>query len=346
LAAAIEDRLGIVRARPARRSQTLGGLRRLAGKRGNRGREQRWRTEARGARERGSEGARRQCNRGQDQGSGVGEKRSRTEIGTAAKPFPVHNLRSHGRRAARAAATALSILSGHGGSRSKWLRVAFIEAVMRPLTRLLAAPASLLLPSRFRMGRCSSSPTTSRPSTGRYRCTRCPRHTAAGWPRQLMARCSTITGTGAIPIGRRDTKASTSSGRRPTGWPRRSSIVFPLPRQRDFQRSFAHAGKALDRGYNAMIFPEGTRSAVGPVGALPSRLGLLVKEELRARASRSHRGWASSRPRARLVPVRHPRGADREAIRFAPEETEADITPGLHDEVERLMGNAGSKGAS
>ncbi len=33
--------------------------------------------------------------------------------------------------------------------------------------------------------------------------------------------------------------------------------VFPLPRQRDFQASFAHAGKAMDRGYNVLVFPEG-----------------------------------------------------------------------------------------
>ena len=31
--------------------------------------------------------------------------------------------------------------------------------------------------------------------------------------------------------------------------------VFPLPRQRDFQSSFSHAGRALDNGYNILVFP-------------------------------------------------------------------------------------------
>ena len=54
--------------------------------------------------------------------------------------------------------------------------------------------------------------------------------------------------------------------------------VFPLPRQRDFQASFAHAGKALDRGYNVMVFPEGTRSAEGQLARFRPGIGLLVKQ--------------------------------------------------------------------
>ena len=54
--------------------------------------------------------------------------------------------------------------------------------------------------------------------------------------------------------------------------------VFPLARQRDFQRSFAHAGAALDRGYNALVFPEGTRSAEGTLARFRGGIGLLVKQ--------------------------------------------------------------------
>ncbi len=54
--------------------------------------------------------------------------------------------------------------------------------------------------------------------------------------------------------------------------------VFPLPRQRDFQRSFAHAGKALDHGYNVLVFPEGTLSRDGSLAPFRSGIGLLAKQ--------------------------------------------------------------------
>ena len=53
--------------------------------------------------------------------------------------------------------------------------------------------------------------------------------------------------------------------------------VFPLPRQRDFQLSFAHAGKAMDRGYSVMVFPEGTRSE-GQLARFRPGIGLLAKQ--------------------------------------------------------------------
>jgi long-chain acyl-CoA synthetase len=114
--------------------------------------------------------------------------------------------------------------------------------------------------------------------------------------------------------------------------------VFPLPRRRNFQRSFAHAGVALDRGYNVLVFPEGTRSSEGALARFRGGIGLLVKEsgamvlpvalrglgELKA----AGRGWFRS---GRIeVHVGQP-------IRFSAEETEAAITARLHAEVERLL---------
>ncbi len=115
--------------------------------------------------------------------------------------------------------------------------------------------------------------------------------------------------------------------------------VFPLPRRRNFQRSFAHAGAAMDRGYNVMVFPEGTRSAEGKLARFRGGIGLLVKQsgamvlpvairglgELKA----AGRGWFRSGKIE--VHVGQP-------LRFAPEETESAITARLHAEVERLMG--------
>lgn len=54
--------------------------------------------------------------------------------------------------------------------------------------------------------------------------------------------------------------------------------VFPLPRQRGFRRSFAHAGEAMDRGESVMIFPEGTRSRDGKMQRFRQGIGLLAEE--------------------------------------------------------------------
>jgi long-chain acyl-CoA synthetase len=53
--------------------------------------------------------------------------------------------------------------------------------------------------------------------------------------------------------------------------------VFPLPRGAGFRDSFAHMGKALDRGFNIMIFPEGHRSG-GVLDHFRPGIGLLVQE--------------------------------------------------------------------
>jgi long-chain acyl-CoA synthetase len=114
--------------------------------------------------------------------------------------------------------------------------------------------------------------------------------------------------------------------------------VFPLPRRRDFQRSFAHAGEALDRGYNVLVFPEGTRSAAGQLAPFRPGIGMLVKQahaavlpvallglgELKLKG----RGWF----RSGKIEVRVG-----EPARFGPLESEISITEKLHSEVQKLM---------
>ena len=114
--------------------------------------------------------------------------------------------------------------------------------------------------------------------------------------------------------------------------------VFPLPRRRDFQRSFAHAGEAMDRGYNVLVFPEGTRSATGHLAPFRPGIGLLVKQahapvlpvailglgELKAKG----RGWF----RSGNIEVRVG-----EPVRFGPLESEGTITEALHARVAALM---------
>lgn len=53
--------------------------------------------------------------------------------------------------------------------------------------------------------------------------------------------------------------------------------VFPLPRSAGFRNSFTHMGKALDHGYNVLIFPEGHRSE-GHLDRFRQGIGLLVQE--------------------------------------------------------------------
>jgi long-chain acyl-CoA synthetase len=114
--------------------------------------------------------------------------------------------------------------------------------------------------------------------------------------------------------------------------------VFPLPRQRDFQASFAHAGKALDHGYNVLIFPEGTLSPEGKLASFRPGIGLLAKQSSVPVLPVALRGLGELKTRQRKwfrsgtieVIVGN-------AITFGPEETEAAITARLHDEVERLL---------
>jgi long-chain acyl-CoA synthetase len=118
--------------------------------------------------------------------------------------------------------------------------------------------------------------------------------------------------------------------------------VFPLPRHRDFQASFAHAGKAMDRGYSVMVFPEGTRSAAGQLAKFRPGIGLLVKQSYVPVLPVAIRGLGELKTGKRRwfrsgtieVRVGH-------AIEFPPEETEAAITARLHAEVDRLLTGAG-----
>lgn len=114
--------------------------------------------------------------------------------------------------------------------------------------------------------------------------------------------------------------------------------VFPLPRLRDFQSSFAHTGEALDRGFNVLVFPEGARSPEAKMAKFRPGIGLLAKQsgvpvlpmalrglgELRAKRL----GWFRSGKIEVCVGT---------PIRFSPLESEAAITARLQAEVEKLL---------
>jgi long-chain acyl-CoA synthetase len=52
--------------------------------------------------------------------------------------------------------------------------------------------------------------------------------------------------------------------------------VFPLPQESGFRRSFAFAGKVIDRGYSLLVFPEGQRTRDGRLKPFMKGTGLLA----------------------------------------------------------------------
>ncbi len=54
--------------------------------------------------------------------------------------------------------------------------------------------------------------------------------------------------------------------------------VFPLPRGAGFRRSFAHVGRAMDRGYHVLVFPEGHLSTDGALQPFHAGIALLARE--------------------------------------------------------------------
>ena len=113
--------------------------------------------------------------------------------------------------------------------------------------------------------------------------------------------------------------------------------VFPLPRSAGFRRSFQHAGEALDRGYNVLVFPEGSRTETGLQPFRPG-IGLLVRESAApvvpialvglSELKRRGKGWF----RSGKLTVRIG-----EPIQFGPDETPEQITAKLHETVKSML---------
>jgi long-chain acyl-CoA synthetase len=114
--------------------------------------------------------------------------------------------------------------------------------------------------------------------------------------------------------------------------------VFPLPRGAGFRKSFQHAGEALDRGYNVMVFPEGARTD-GSLQKFRPGIGLLVSESkvpvlpiglvgLGEMKQGKQRWFRSGRLEVRVGTP----------ITFGPELSAEEITERLQAEIARLIG--------
>ncbi|HEY3703491.1 MAG TPA: AMP-binding protein [Terracidiphilus sp.] len=224
------------------------------------------------------------------------------------------------------------------------IRAVFIELIMRPLVRILAKPRVVAPPHlRSRINEpiliisnhvsAYDGPLVQYALPGPVR-----RHVATAMSGEMLQDFRHFRNPdwpphkrGFYPLG-------------PLAWFAVTALfnVFPLPRSRDFQRSFAHAGEALDQGFNVLVFPEGTRSAAGQLARFRPGIGLLVKQSDTAVLPIALRGLGDLKA--------HGRGWFRsgslevrvgEPLRFAPEVSEAEITERLHTEVAALLGNSG-----
>jgi long-chain acyl-CoA synthetase len=219
-----------------------------------------------------------------------------------------------------------------------FLRAAFVECITLPLVWLLAAPqvepphpaaAAKPLAATGPMLIIANHVTTYDLSLLLYALPRAIRlHTAAAMSGEMLEDLRHARNRQWLnPLG-------------PPAWLLITALfnVFPLPRRRDFQRSFAHAGEALDRGLNVFIFPEGTRSPDGTLAPFRPGIGLLVKQSSVPVLPMALRGLGELKTRRRRwfrsgtlqVRVGQP-------IHFSSDATEAAITTRLHAEVENLL---------
>lgn len=223
-----------------------------------------------------------------------------------------------------------------------WIRAAFLEVIARPLTWFLAAPRVIYANPETRrkldvhepiliVGNhvtAYDSPLIQYALPGRLR-----RHIAVAMLGELLE---------DFRHARNPDQPPGRQGFYPLGPPAYFLVtallnVFPLPQRRDFQSSFAHAGRALDRGYSVMIFPEGTRSAEGKLAPFRPGIGILVKQSYAAVLPVGLRGIGDLKVsqhwfRSGKLEVRVG-----EPIAFPEQATESEITERLHSEVARLM---------
>ncbi len=156
----------------------------------------------------------------------------------------------------------------------RWLRVAFLECISIPLTRLLLAP---------RVER-------PKPIVASKPMLIVGNHVTAfdlpimlcGLPAHLR-RHTAVAMAGGLLTGWRHARVERHAWSRlltPLAYWLVTALfnVFPLPQGAGFRRSFAHAGAALDHGMHVILFPEGRRSADGTLGSFQTGIGLLARD--------------------------------------------------------------------
>ncbi len=154
----------------------------------------------------------------------------------------------------------------------QWIRVAFVELIMRPLVWLLAAPTIVNDTEELPSGPLlliANHVTSYDAALVIY-----------ALPRKLRDRVA-IAMSGEMLMEFRDAKRRQNIVLRllgPAAYLLMTALfnVFPLPRLSGFRRSFTHAGEAMDREYSVLIFPEGHRSPDGTLQTFRPGIGLLA----------------------------------------------------------------------
>lgn len=159
-----------------------------------------------------------------------------------------------------------------------WLRVAFLECAVIPLTRLLLSP---------RVDR-------PKPLVVQKPMLIVGNHvTAFDLPLMLyglpphIRRHTAVAMAGGLLTGWRHARVERHAWFRPLTplayWLVTALFnVFPLPQGAGFRRSFAHAGAAMDQGMHVILFPEGRRSADGTLASFQAGTGLLARDSAAA----------------------------------------------------------------
>lgn len=157
------------------------------------------------------------------------------------------------------------------------VRVLFVECLLRPFVALLAHPRvqcdAKNLPLEPSIYICNHVTAMDVPLVLFALPRRVRRHMAVGMSAELMTAW-------------RQGRAAAGVGAGPLRWlaPLQAWAVtalfnvFPLPAGAGLRQSFAHAGEALDRGYNVLIFPEGKRTEDGALQPFQTGISLLTEE--------------------------------------------------------------------
>ena len=156
----------------------------------------------------------------------------------------------------------------------RWARVAFLEAVMRPLVWLLAGP-------KVRRGRGAlpGGPLLVIANHVTAYDGALVLYALPGRVRRRMVIAMSGEMLEDFRRGRNQGNVVLNALAPAAYWLMTGLFnVYPLPRLHGFRRSFAHAGEAMDRGYGVLIFPEGTRSRSGAMQPFRPGIGLLAAE--------------------------------------------------------------------
>ena len=153
------------------------------------------------------------------------------------------------------------------------LRVAFLNLIIRPLTRFLATPKVTAPPP-------AALPVSPMLIIANH-------VTAFDVPLVLYALPARIRNRVVVAMSGEMLEDWRHARNQPSWWQNLLAPlqywlvtalfnVFPLPRSAGFRQSFAHAGRALDHGYNVLVFPEGQRSSDGALQPFRAGIGLLA----------------------------------------------------------------------